>query len=89
MDNAAECPRPLPERDAEVLIGVLAALEVELMMSQLSAGHLDQLSRRFASVGLTTHGASHRELRQAIDNLGQRLRYVGEYEVLPEPMPVP
>ena len=80
----------MAERDAEVLIGVLAVLEVELMMSQLSAGHLDRLSRRFASVGLTTHGASHGELRQAIDDLGQRLRYaLGEYDVLPEHMPVP
>ena len=78
------------ERDAKVLIGVLAIVEVELLVSELSASFLDQLPRRFSSVGLTADGATDRELRQAIDDLGQRLRYaLGEYDDPPEPMPVP
>ena len=90
VDNAPVCPGPVLERDAEILIGVLAVVEGEMMISQLSPGLLDQLSRRFSSVGLTVDGASDRELRQAIDDLGQRLRYaLGEYDDPPEQMPVP
>ena len=90
MDAAPVCPRPVLQRDAEALIGLLAIVEGEAMVSRLDAGLVDHLSRRFASVGLMADGATDREFRQALNDLNHRLRYaLGEYNEPPQPMPVP
>ena len=84
------CPRPVLQRDAKALIGLLAILEAEAMASQLDPGLVDHLSRRFASLGLLEPGAGDRDFRQSLNDMNHRLRYaLGEYGEPPEPMPVP
>ncbi len=90
MDPDPVCPRPVLQRDAQAMIGLLAIVEGEAMAAQLDPGLVDHLSRRFASVGLLAAGASDREFRQALDDMHHRLRYaLGEYDEPQEPMPVP
>lgn len=75
MDADPVCPRPLVQRDAEALIGVLAILEGEAMAAQLDRGLMDHMSRRFVSVGLLPNAAGDRELQQVLNDLNHRLRY--------------
>jgi hypothetical protein len=86
MDPAPVCGRPLLQRDAQALIGLLAVVENEAMNDQLDVGLRNHLSRRLASVGLMTDAADSRQLRQALNDLNHRLRYaLGEYEEPPTP----
>jgi hypothetical protein len=90
METLPVCPRPVLQRDAQALIGLLAILEGEAMASQLDAGLVDHLSGRFTSLGLLPPGARHREVRQALNDMNHRLRYaLGEYDEPQEPMSVP
>jgi hypothetical protein len=90
MDHDPLCPRPVLQRDAQALIGLLAILEGEAMASQLHAGLVDHLSRRFASVGLLADGVGGREFRHALNGMNHRIRYaLGEYDEPRESMPVP
>jgi hypothetical protein len=90
MDHDPLCPRPVLQRDAQALIGLLAILEGEAMASQLDAGLVDHLSRRFASVGLLADGVGGREFRQALNDMNHRIRYaLGEYDEPRESIPVP
>jgi len=69
-------PNPLGRRDAEAMIGVLALLEGHLINGDLAPHVVDRLSER-----LVGPGAGAAELRVALANLNQRLRYVlGEHE---------
>jgi hypothetical protein len=43
MDHDPLCPRPVLQRDAQALIGLLAIPEGEAMASQLDAGLVDHL----------------------------------------------
>lgn len=86
-------PRLAQARDIAALIGVLAVREGELSGTQdadeipVWAAHLAQ---RLSRDGLLPSNADWRELRQALSNLNQRLRYVlGEYDEPPDAMPLP
>jgi hypothetical protein len=77
-------------RDLAALIGLLAILEGELMLDAVPDGLANHVSDRFARDGLLGHGATRRELRQAINDLNHRLRYAkGEHAEPPRSVPVP
>jgi hypothetical protein len=81
MDDAA--PRPLARQDAEALVGLLAVLAGHLVSGDLDPLVVGRLSERL--VGPTAGPA---ELRVALGNLNQRLRYVlGEHDDPPAPDP--
>lgn len=80
--------------DVAALIGLLAKLEGELMLPYGGDDLVPEWAQGFASRlsrdGLLTPEAGNRDLRQALDDLNHRLRYVlGEYDELPQPTPVP
>jgi hypothetical protein len=78
MNGPVEAPNPGLARDAEVLVGLLALLEGELLAGELSAHLVEKIRDRFARVGLPTPTA---ELSHAIHDLNQRLRHtLGEYD---------
>jgi hypothetical protein len=78
-DGAA--PNPLGRQDAAALIGVMAVLEGHLVVGDLDPHVVDRLSER-----LVGRGAGAAELRVALGNLNQRLRYVlGEHDEPPAP----
>lgn len=83
-------PNPVFRRDLVALVGVLADLEGEIAVGEMPGYLADMVRLRLAGAGLTTENANSRELRQAIDDLNQRLRYgIGEYSAPPKPIPVP
>jgi hypothetical protein len=76
-------PNALGRQDAEALIGLLAVLEGHLINGDLDPHVVDRLSERVVGPGV---GAA--ELRVALGNLSQRLRYaLGEHEEPPTPDP--
>ncbi len=84
----AEVPNPLPERDATALLGLVVAVEAELLAGQASPRFAARLTERLASTGLLPEHASVGELCAALGDLNQRLRYVlGEHDSPPEPAP--
>ena len=90
MVTGPVCPRPLLQRDARAMIGLLAILEGHAMGSGLEAGLAEHLSRRFASLGLMAADASNRDFQQALNEMNHRVRYaLGEYDEPQEPLPVP
>ena len=67
------CPRPLDRGDATALIGLTAVLEAHLLAGDLDPHLVDHLTRRL-------HADGPPELRLALADLNQRLRYaLGEY----------
>jgi len=83
--------RPVELRDLSALIGILAICKSEIMLME-PAGRM--LARRFATrlsdEGLLGANATERDVRQAVNDLNQRLRFaLGEYDQPPEPLPVP
>jgi hypothetical protein len=73
------------------LVGLLASLEGELMEDE--DDDVPDWAKRFADRlsrdGLITADADGRQVRQSLNDLNQRLRYVlGEYDEPPESMPV-
>jgi hypothetical protein len=90
MHTAPVCPRPVLQRDAEALIGLLAIVEGYALSNQLAPAVVDRRSRRLALMGLLADGAGGRELRQALNDLNHRRRYaLGECDEPPKPMVVP
>ena len=90
MEAPPRCPHPVLARDVQALVGLLAVIEGGAMASRLDSHFMAHVARRFTSAGLTPDGAGDRELRQALNDLNQRLRYaLGEYDDPPNPMPVP
>ncbi|WEO76370.1 hypothetical protein BJQ94_13480 [Cryobacterium sp. SO2] len=89
-----DCPHPLSRRDAAALIGILANLEGLVWVSRIDDDDVEMLRGRLKQDGATTPvsaGAGPRvQLRQALNDLNQRLRYtLGEYNSPPDPEPVP
>jgi hypothetical protein len=75
------------------LVGILANLEGELMVGDEGDDLPDwaaHLAERLGRDGLVERDAGQREVRQALNDLNHRLRYVlGEYDEPIAPLPVP
>ena len=81
MTDDGPAPNALDRQDAEALIGVLAVVEGHLINGDLDPHVVDRLGER-----LVGPGAGAAELRVALGNLDQRLRYVlGEHDQPPTP----
>ena len=89
-DPAASVPNPVQHRDAGVLIGILAVLEGAIWAGSLDERTAGKVAERFAQEDLLAADYNQRDLRQALGDLNQRLRYAaGEYESPPESIPLP
>lgn len=67
--------------DLSALIGVLAVVEGDLMAGELPAEAGGRIRQRLETESLLAPGGSERDLRQAINDLNQRLRFaIGEQE---------
>jgi hypothetical protein len=89
-DPAASVPNPVQLRDAEVLIGILAILEGAIWAESFDEQTAGKVAERFAQEGLLAGDYDQRDLRQALGDLNQRLRYAaGEYSSPPESIPRP
>lgn len=89
-DPAAAVPNPVQHRDASVLIGILAILEGEIWAGSFDEPTAGKIAERFAEQGLLAANYDQRDLRQALGDLNQRLRYAaGEYDSPPESIPLP
>ena len=83
-------PNPVHRRDASALIGLLAILEGHLHDPDCADRPGQDLARPLLQAGLLEQGHSAQQLRQAINDLNQRLRYaIGEYATPPNSIPVP
>jgi hypothetical protein len=92
MPPATPTPRRPRTQDVAGLIGLLASLEGELMAAKSDdiPGWARHLADRMSRDGLLTADPHGRELRQSLNDLNHRLRYVlGEYDEEPASMPVP
>jgi len=79
-------PRPLHRRDAAALIGIAAALEGHLLSGELDPLLAAALGRHLHEAGLVEGDAGPADLRLALGNLNQRLRYTnGEHDAPPAP----
>ncbi|HEY1116468.1 MAG TPA: hypothetical protein VGE43_02105 [Acidimicrobiales bacterium] len=78
------------ERDVGALVGLLATVEGELTgIGDGMPEWAEHLARRLVRDGAAT-GPGNREVRQALNDLNHRLRYVlGEYDAPIDPMPAP
>jgi hypothetical protein len=89
-DPAASVPNPVQHRDTAVLIGILAILEGAIWAGSFDEQTTGRIADRFAEEGLLAGDYDQRDLRQALGDLNQRLRYAaGEYESPPESTPLP
>ena len=89
-DPAAPVPNPVQHRDAGVLIGILAVLEGAIWAGRFDGQTAGTIAERFAEEGLLAADYDQRDLRQALADLNQRLRYAaGEYGSPPDPVPLP
>jgi hypothetical protein len=89
-DPAAPVPNPVQHRDAGVLIGMLAVFEGAIWAGDVDEYIAGKVAERFVREGLLAADYGQRDLRQAIGDLNQRLRYAaGEYDSLPESIPLP
>ena len=83
-------PNPVLRSDAAVLVGLLAVLEGFIWADKLPREFLDKVQARFVREGHLTQGAGAYELRQAVNDMNQRLRYAfGEYDAPPQPIELP
>ena len=86
----ARVPNPVQRHDAGVLIGILAILEGLIWADQLDEQTTRKIAERFVQEGLLSEGYDQRDLRQAISDMNQRIRYAaGEYDTPPESVPLP
>ena len=67
-------PRPSRSEDLAVLTELVDALEADVTAGLVGLARSRRLRDRFAAVGLLAPSAGTRELRQALADLGQRLR---------------
>jgi hypothetical protein len=87
---AAPVPNPVQHRDANVLIGILAILEGVIWAGQLDQWTTGKVAERFVREGLLGADYDQRDLRQAISDMNQRIRYAaGEYDTPPLSIPLP
>lgn len=85
----ALAPRSCRARDLAAVIGLLAALEGELMAGEVSQHLSDRIRHRLQVVAVLEPGGTERDLRQSINDLNHRLRYaLGEYDEPPSPSEV-
>jgi hypothetical protein len=86
----APVPNPVQRRDANVLIGILAILEGVIWGGQLDEQTTSYLAGRFVEEGLLGADHDQHDLRQAINDMNQRIRYAaGEYDTPPSSIPLP
>jgi hypothetical protein len=89
-DPPALALNPMQQRDVEVLIGILAILEGAIWADDLHEQITSAVAKRFVEHGLLAADYDHRDLRQAINDMNQRLRYgAGEYDSPPSSIPLP
>jgi len=89
-NSAAPIPNPVQHGDASVLIGILAILEGVIWAGQLDEWTTGKVAERFVQQGLLDADYNERDLRQAIADMNQRIRYAaGEYDTPPSPVPLP
>jgi len=89
-DPAVPAPNPVQHCDAEVMIGVLAVLEGAIWSGDLDKRTASKVADRFVQQGLLAAGHDQRDLRQAINDMNQRVRYAaGEYDSPPPSIPLP
>ena len=103
MESDAPCPNPVSQRDAALLVGVLATLEGELFGHEWAIHHgvteqpsefyndlLSHLGARLSRDGVLPEGSSSgRAVRQVISDLVGRLHYaLGAYREPPPSEPV-
>jgi hypothetical protein len=87
---AAPAPNPVQHRDANVLIGILAILEGSIWAGQLDEDTTSRVAERFVQQGLLGADYDQHDLRQAIGDMNQRIRYTaGEYDTPPPSIPLP
>jgi hypothetical protein len=87
---AVPVPNPVQHRDANVLIGILAILEGVIWSGQLDEWTTSKVAGRFVQQGLLGADYDQHDLRQAINDMNQRLRYAaGEYHTPPSSIPLP
>ena len=87
---AAPVPNPVQHRDANVLIGILAILEGMIWAGQLDEQITSKVAERFVQQDLLDAHYDQHGLRQAINDMNQRIRYAaGEYDTPPSPIPLP
>ena len=86
MNGRDSLPNPLSRQDAEALLGIVIELE-GAMLDGLDQALVERLAGRLQWAGLLDRGsAGQPELRLAISNLNQRLRYaLGTYDEPPQP----
>jgi hypothetical protein len=88
-DPAVPVPNPVQHCDAEVLIGILAILEGAILGGSLDAWTTTKIAELYVQQGLLAADHDQRDLRQAIGDMNQRLRYAaGEYDSPPPPIPL-
>ena len=81
---AAPVPNPVQRGDANVLIGILAILEGVIWGGQLDEQTTSKVAERFVQQGLLSAHYDQHDLRQAINDMNQRIRYAaGEYDTPP------
>ena len=88
------CPHPLSKRDASALIGVLANLEGIVWTTGIDDHAVQKLLTRLESdrvaAPLAVSSDLRHNLRQALNDLNQQLRYaLGEYDSPHNTAPVP
>jgi hypothetical protein len=87
--NDQVAPNPVLTRDLAVLVGLLAELEGGLKVGEVPEHLAERFRDRFVREGLLDPPVRPRDLRQAIHDLNQRLRYgLGEYPEPPEQTPI-
>ncbi len=75
--------------DAQALIGILANLEGLIWTGRIGVQEVERFRAQLQKDGVLGAGTGEAELRQAIGDLNQRLRYsVGEYTSPPPPEPI-
>ena len=75
--------------DAEILIEILAILERALWGGSVDAWNATKIAELFVQQGLLDANHDQRDLRKAIGNMNQRLRYAtGEYDRPPPAVPL-
>jgi hypothetical protein len=85
MTTLEEAPRRPTVRDVSAIVGLLAVLEGEVWGADTGDDRVPEWARRLGARlgrdGLISADAGNEELRRALGDLGQRMRYVlGEHD---------
>jgi hypothetical protein len=89
MTQEEYCLRPLTSVDAAAIIGILATLNGQITVRGIDGHEFEVFRDRAIKDGIVGPDGGHYELRQALEDLTQRVRYaLGEYENPPKSEPV-